>query len=195
MEEDPAQAVEFSALSISSTDDDLLQRMLHINGDGSVHEVRVLPPWCECGKPQRRYRALLHVPPEPLEAAVLAGPPEIDAHQGAAHSPYVLFGGYGCHPPFHSRRCSCAGCVLSAALFSTRTSWNTRWHRARSRWAEDTASRRGCARAASHSPKAPEPDRTGHRDAATASVCSSATGGACVCDMSRLGRRSTRAVR
>jgi hypothetical protein len=38
MEEDPAQAVEFSALSISSTDDDLLQRMLHINGDGSVHE-------------------------------------------------------------------------------------------------------------------------------------------------------------
>ena len=40
-----------------------------------------------------------------------------------------------------------------------------RWHRARSTCAEDTASRRGYARAASHGPKAP--DRAGHCDAAS----------------------------
>jgi len=63
------------------------------------------------------------VAPDPLRPAMLAGPPEVDAHQGAAHSACVLFGSYGCHPRFQSRRCSSAGCVLSAAHFSTRTSW------------------------------------------------------------------------
>ena len=55
------------------------------------------------------------VAPDPLRPAMLAGPPEVDAHQGAAHSACVLFGSYGCHPRFQSRRCSSAGCVLSAA--------------------------------------------------------------------------------
>jgi hypothetical protein len=55
---------------------------------------------------------------------MLAGPPEVDAHQGAAHSACLLFGSYGCHTRFQSRRCSSAGCVLSAARYTTRTSWN-----------------------------------------------------------------------
>ena len=91
--------------------------------------------------------------PDPLRPAMLTGPPKVDAHQGAAHSACLLFGSYGCHPRFQSRQCSSAGCAFN------------RWHRARSTCAEDTASRRGYARAASHGPKAP--DRAGHCDAAS----------------------------
>jgi len=43
---------------------------------------------------------------------------------GMLSSRLVLFRSYGCHPHFQSRRCSSAGFVLSAARFSTRTSWN-----------------------------------------------------------------------
>jgi hypothetical protein len=64
----------------------------------------------------------------------------------------------------------------------TRTCRRAQRRRARSTWVEDAASRRGYALAASHSPDAS--DRAGHRDASAmprpASVCSSATGGACV---------------
>ena len=43
--------------------------------------------------------------------------------QGAPHSPRLLFGSCGCHTRFQSRRCSSAGCVLSAARFSAHSSW------------------------------------------------------------------------
>ena len=66
-----------------------------------------------------------------------------------------------------SNRADARALAACSALRATRRvrAGIKRWHRARSTWAEDTASRRGYARAASHGPKAP--DRAGHCDAAS----------------------------
>jgi hypothetical protein len=130
------------------------------------------------------------VAPDPLRPAMLAGPPEVDAHQGAAHSACVLFGSYGCHPRFQSRRCSSAGCVLSAARNELESTGGI---------AREVHVRKIPPRAEG----TPEPPPTAPRHRIVratampraASVCSSATGGACVCERSHLWRRSTRAVR
>ena len=66
-----------------------------------------------------------------------------------------------------SNRADARALAACSALRATRRvrAGIKRWHRARSTWAEDTASRRGYARDASHGPKAP--DRAGHCDAAS----------------------------
>ena len=87
-------------------------------------EVRSVPRQQEGAPRPAPSFDLPNVPPDPIPPAALAGPPEVDAHQGAAHSACLLFGSYGCHPRFQSRQCSSAGCAFSAAHFSTRTSWN-----------------------------------------------------------------------
>ena len=92
-------------------------------GAEDIDGVRRPASHMSTGKMNEYARVLILVCPDPMQPAMLADVPEADAHQGAAHSPCVLFGSYGCHPHFQSRRCSSAGCVLSAARFSTRTSW------------------------------------------------------------------------
>ena len=126
MDHSPAQAVYFSALSVGDTGGELLPAGAAKFTGKDVQEVRALPVDGQCGKPLRRCGAVFHVPPDPLQLTTLAGPPEVDAHQGAPHSLRLLSGCDGCHLHFQRRLCSSAGYAASSAAFSTRTIWNHR---------------------------------------------------------------------
>ena len=193
MDHSPAQAVYFSALSVSDTGGELLRAgAAKFNGE-AVQEVHALPVDGKCGKPLRRCRAVVYVPPDPLQPTMSQVRPKLMHTQGAPYSPCRLFESYGCHLCFQRRQWSRASCnVLPGAPRCVRVG-STRRDRVRSTWAEATASCRVYARAASHSLTAP--DRAGHCDAASPPGFAPALPIVLLCQRSRLWRRPTRAVR
>ena len=189
----PLPAVYFSTLPAGDTGGELLPAGAAKFTGKDEQEVRALPPHGKGGKIYRRCRALVHVCPDPLQPTARRRSTRSDAHHGAPHSPCCLFESYGCHLCFQRRQWSRASCnVLPGAPRCVRVG-STRRDRVRSTWAEDTASCRVYARAASHSLTAP--DRAGHCDAASPLGFAPALPIVLLCQRNRLWRRPTRAVR